>query len=418
MRILYLSVAFPLPVNNGHRMRIWSVLEGLRAEGHEMTFLTFAEENDLKVDLTPLRKLCSRVGCVPMQLKRLSASTDYLSRLKSIFDKRPYAALRFVSAEMRAQIEKSLRDEKPDAIICDTVFSAVNLPETSVPLILNSPDVEHLILKRYISFEANPAKRVYASMEMQKVKRWETQICRRAKVCMACSEHDRAVLSELAPDTSAVFLPNVVDTDSYVPKFESNGSSLLFQGGMDWFPNPDAVDFFSTQILPLINKSVPDAVFVAAGRNPSPEMVARYANMPGVNLTGTVPDMRPYLEDAALCVVPLRIGSGTRLKILESAAAGKAIVSTRLGAEGLDFVEGKEIVLADSPADFAAAVVDLLQNEPKRRALAMAARERVVERYSYANLRQTLVRALSSIGGREPGQIHAKEARKEATVIS
>jgi len=417
MRILYLSVAFPLPVNNGHRMRIWSVLEGLQAEGHETTFLTFAEENDLKVDLAPLRKLCSHVECVPMELKRLSASTDYLSRLKSIFDSRPYATLRFISPEMRSLVEKALRDERPDAIICDTVFSAVNLQETNVPLIVNSPDVEHLILKRYISFEANPIKRLYARMEMQKVKRWETKICRRARVCMACSEHDREVLAGLAPNTSAVFLPNVVDTESYVPKFESKGSAMLFQGGMDWFPNPDAVEFFSTQVLPLIHKSVPEAVFVAAGRNPSAEMVSRYSNKPGVNLTGTVPDMRPYLEDAALCVVPLRIGSGTRLKILESAAAGKAIVSTRLGAEGLDFEDGKEIVLADSPEDFSAAVVTLLQNEPKRRALAMAARKRVVEKYSYTNLRQTLVRALSSIGGSVPGRLEAEGTKKETVII-
>ncbi len=417
MRILYLSVAFPLPVNNGHRMRIWSVLEGLRAEGHETTFLTFAETADLKLDLTPLKQLCSHVECVPMELKRLSASTDYLSRLKSIFDGRPYATLRFISPEMRGLIEKCLRDERPDAIICDTVFSAVNLPDTSVPLIVNSPDVEHLILQRYIRFEKNPIKKIYATMEMRKVKRWETNICRKAKVCMACSEHDREVLAGLAPGTVAVFLPNVVDTDSYVPNFDSKGSSLLFQGGMDWFPNPDAVEFFSTQILPIVHKSFPDALFVAAGRNPSPEMVARYANMPGVNLTGTVPDMRPYLEDAAVCVVPLRIGSGTRLKILENAAAGKSMVSTRLGAEGLDFVDGQEIMLADTPEAFAAAVVELLQNEPKRRAMAMAARKRVVERYSYANLRKTLVNALASLTGGKVSSSKMESVPKETAVV-
>lgn len=417
MRILYLSVAFPLPVNNGHRMRIWSVLEGLHAEGHETTFLTFAEAADLKVDLAPLKKLCSHVECVPMELKRLSASTDYVSRLKSVFDSRPYATLRFTSPEMRRLIEKCLREEQPDAIICDTVFSAVNLPDTNVPLIVNSPDVEHLILQRYIRFEKNPVKRAYASMEMRKVKRWETAICRKAKVCMACSEHDRKVLAGLAPATVAVFLPNVVDTDSYVPNFSSKGTSLLFQGGMDWFPNPDAVEFFATQILPLVHKSFPEAVFVAAGRNPSPEMVSRYANMPGVNLTGTVPDMRPYLEDAAVCVVPLRIGSGTRLKILENAAAGKAMVSTRLGAEGLDFVDGQEIMLADTPEDFAAAVVTLLQNEPQRRALAMAARSRVVERYSYTNLRQTLVKALSSLVGDKHLSSKMESTPKETAVV-
>jgi len=399
-------------------MRIWSVLEGLHAEGHETTFLTFAEAADLKVDLAPLRKLCSHVECVPMELKRLSASTDYLSRLKSVFDHRPYATLRFISQQMRGLIEECLREERPDAIICDTVFSAVNLPETNVPLIVNSPDVEHLILQRYIRFEKNPIKRIYANMEMRKVKRWETKVCRRAKVCMACSEHDREVLAALAPGTIAVFLPNVVDTESYVPNFDSKGTSLLFQGGMDWFPNPDAVEFFTTQVLPLVQKSFPTAVFIAAGRNPSAAMVARYSNMPGVNLTGTVPDMRPYLEDAAVCVVPLRIGSGTRLKILESAAAGKAMVSTRLGAEGLDFVDGQEIILADTPADFAAAVVELLRDEPKRRAMAMAARKRVAERYSYANLRQTLAKALASLGTR--GNVSSRDlesSRKETAVV-
>jgi len=213
-------------------------------------------------------------------------------------------------------------------------------------------------------------------------------------------------------------LPNVVDTESYVPNFDSKGTSLLFQGGMDWFPNPDAVEFFATQVLPLVQKSFPTAVFIAAGRNPSAAMVARYSNMPGVNLTGTVPDMRPYLEDAAVCVVPLRIGSGTRLKILESAAAGKAMVSTRLGAEGLDFVDGQEIILADTPADFAAAVVELLRDEPKRRAMAMAARKRVAERYSYANLRQTLAKALASLGTR--GNVSSRDlesSRKETAVV-
>src|SRR5258707_9898829 len=121
-------------------MTVRSVLEGLNAEGHGITLLAFDEDHDLKVDLTPLHKLCSHVECVPMQLKRLSASTDYVSRLKSIFDSRPYATLRFISAEMRSLIEKTLRDERPDGIICDTVFSAVNLQETNVPLIVNSPD--------------------------------------------------------------------------------------------------------------------------------------------------------------------------------------------------------------------------------------------------------------------------------------
>jgi glycosyltransferase involved in cell wall biosynthesis len=395
MRLLYISLEAVLPVNNGHRMRIWSVLQALAAEGHDVTFVSFAEEGHLSVDLQPMRTVCHRVELVPHTLHRLVDSANHLHRLRALLSSSAYGTRRFVSAAMKSRIDISLREEAPEAVICDTVFAAVNLPAIDVPLIINNPDVEHMILKRYVEFERNPIKRLYAWLEARRVKEWEVKICRRARVCMACSENDRKILAALAPETYVTVVPNVVDTHSYEPSYETTSRSVLFQGGMDWFPNRDAVKFFVTQIFPLLRQDMPDAEFIAAGRNPSPEMLAEFSQIPGVKFTGTVPDMRPYLEQAVVCAVPLRIGSGTRLKILEAAAAGKAIVSTHLGAEGLDFEDGTEILLADHPRAFAEALKSVMLDPSRRTSLARAARRRVESTYSYANLRQRISEALA-----------------------
>jgi glycosyltransferase involved in cell wall biosynthesis len=386
-----------LPVNNGHRMRIWSVLEALAAEGHDVTFVSFAEEADLSVDLQTMRRICHRVELVPHTLHRLVGSANYLGRLRTFLSSSAYGTRRFVSAAMKSRIDTCLREENPEALICDTVFAAVNLPATDLPLIINNPDVEHMILERYVEFERNPIKRLYAWLEARRVKEWETKICRRARVCMACSENDCQILAGLAPETHVTLVPNVVDTNSYEPSYETTSRSVLFQGGMDWFPNRDAVKFFVTQIFPLLRRDIPDAEFIAAGRNPAPDMLAEFSQVPGVKFTGTVPDMRPYLEQAVVCAVPLRIGSGTRLKILEAAAAGKAIVSTRLGAEGLNFKEGTEIILAEEPGAFAEALKSLMLDPSRRTCLGRAARRRVESTYSYANLRQRVSEALDCL---------------------
>ena len=397
MKILYLSLEFPIPVNNGHRLRLWSILESLAALGHKITLVSLAEEGEVRENLDPLKQICHRVELVPHHLRRLGSSSDYGGRLRALLSCDAYSLRRFRSPRMRSRVEQCIREEDPNVIISDTVFSVGNLPETRVPLYINNPDVEHVIVQRYANSSKNPLIRFYANMEAKLVRAWEQYVCRSARVCMACSEQDRLALSSLAPTARVLVVPNVVKAESYEPSFASTSRSILFQGGMDWLPNRDGVEYFIMQIFPLIRKDIPDVEFVGAGRNPPPELLGRFSAVPGVKFTGTVPDMRPFLHKADICVVPLRIGSGTRLKILESAAAGKAIVSTRLGAEGLNFLEGEEILLADEPEAFAAAVTSLLRDPMKRRAMGEAACRRVRADYSYARLKTCLQEALSSV---------------------
>lgn len=398
MRLLFLSLGVPLPVNNGHKMRTWSILCSLAAEGHEIDFLTFAQPEEVGREWMELSRICRNVQMVPLILHNLTSSSDYWGRLRGLFSSRPYATRRFSSEQMRQCIQASLDRGNLDAIVCDTVYSACNLPQTSLPLILNNVDVEHVILERYLPFEKSPVKRFYARLESRKVRNWEQNICQRSTIGMACSEHDRGVLQLLAPQLPIFVIPNVVDTQSYVPAAGNveDPQTIVYQGGMDWFPNRDAVEFFIVQIFPLIRREIPKARFIVAGRNPSESFLAKFAGIQGVEFTGTVPDLRPIIAKAGMCVVPLRIGSGTRLKILEAGAMGKAMVSTPLGAEGLDFREGEDICIADDPAKFAALVLSLMRNPVRRSELGYRARQRVVQQYSMDALQRAIRAALNS----------------------
>jgi glycosyltransferase involved in cell wall biosynthesis len=402
MRLLFLSFAFPLPINNGHRMRTWSMLEALAAEGHDVTLLTFGEPGESKGHDVALRKVCREIEIVPLVLDSLSSTAHYLERLLGLFSAQPYAVRRFASSVMQARIRQFLARGSFDAVLCDTVYSAVNLPETHVPVILNSHDVEHLVLQRYVALERNPAKRLYAWSEMHKLRKWEKGTCRRAAIGMACSENDQRLLSSLCPGLRVTVVPNVVDIDRYPPQRENYCSTILFQGAMDWFPNRDAVSFLVDRMLPVLKERLPYLRFVVAGRNPSPSFVSKFAGVPGIEFTGSVPDIRAEIAKAAVCVVPLRIGSGTRLKILEAAAMAKPIVSTRVGAEGLEFVDGEEIVLADEPSEFARAIVDLLIDPVRRRKTGLAARRRVEIQYSMPTLRCALGQALAQLPAHSP----------------
>jgi glycosyltransferase involved in cell wall biosynthesis len=299
---------------------------------------------------------------------------------------------------MQARIQHHLSDERFDLILCDSIYALVNVPQTAVPIVLNCHNVEHLILERYSRIEKDFFKKSYASVEAHWVRNVERHSCRRATIAMVCSKVDRETLHQLYANMPIFVVPNAVDTDSYHPdERDSSQAVLLFQGGMDWYPNRDAVEFFVRSILPIVRAEVPSIRFVVAGRNPPIHFVEELGANDGIEFTGTVPDMRAYLSAATVVVVPLRFGSGTRIKILEACAAGKPVVSTNVGAEGLGLEGGKEIILADDPAEFARSVITLLRDRSRRNAIARSARAVVVDRYSHPTLKRSLDELLSTL---------------------
>lgn len=384
MRLLFLSVIFPYPATNGRNIRSLSLIKALAGAGHDVHLLSYGSAKDVKY--SAITDLCRDVTIVNRAESR-SVPSQLLNRLRFLACAEPYGSRRFYSKEMEMAILRALRDHSPSAIICDTIDAAINVPpETRVPIVLNQHNVEHLILERYLTLERSLLRKSYMQMECRKLRNWERHVCAESQLVLVCSEHDRQLTQQLCGHPAVVVVPNVIEVDNYKSTAPEIPLRIVYAGGMDWYPNRDAVAFFAEKILPEIQAHIPEASFVVAGRNPPKSFVRRFASTRNMRFTGTVSYMQPELAAAAVCVVPLRIGSGTRLKILEAAALGKPIVSTRLGAEGLTFIDGKEILLTDEPTQFAAAVMTLLQSVNRRHSLGEAARRRVEHAYSMAVL--------------------------------
>lgn len=209
-------------------------------------------------------------------------------------------------------------------------------------------------------------------------------MCQTFDGVIAVSELDRQCMQVQYRAPRVFAIPTGVDTAYLAPRDdEPEANSLIFVGSMDWLPNEDAILFFAQQILPRIRRVIPDVKLSVVGRNPSPHLWQKLADEPAIDLLGWVDDVRPYIARHALCVVPLRIGGGTRIKVYEAMAMGKAMVSTSIGTEGLPVVHGYHVWLADEADDFAEAVIHLLQDRSARRQVEAAARQFVETQCSW-----------------------------------
>jgi glycosyltransferase involved in cell wall biosynthesis len=393
MQILFVATNLPVPPNSGQSIRSLSILRALASSGHKLSFISFSSKGRVE-DLHPLPSFCCSIDLLNKEMRNLTQHTDYLPRLKCLLKLKCHSVERFRSEAMHKRIEANLNGAKYNLIVCDGIYALVNIPKTTIPIFLNCHNVEYMILRRYAEIEKNPVKKYYATVESNLMRIVERNGCRQVAGAMACSQIDLEILQKLQPDLSISVIPNVVDTDSIQPlnhaRLEGTDPVLFFQGAMDWYPNRDAVEFFVRSILPHVRAECPKAKFVIAGRNPPTGFVEQFKSDPKIEFTGTVPDMRPYLAAATVVIVPLRLGGGTRIKMLEACAAGKPIVSTGIGAEGLDLKFGKEILLADDAAEFARSIVNLLRDPVRCNALAESARTAVVERYSHLTLKKAL----------------------------
>jgi polysaccharide biosynthesis protein PslH len=398
LSVLVVAAACPYPATNGSTMRTWGLLRGLALNGHNVRLLAFGNTAGAESHRAEIGRVCQSLEVLPHAVPSLSGRADYAKRLRALGARLPYGVTRFRSDVMRERISTSIRTTGIDVVLCETPYQFVNFPQTvSVPVILDCQNVEHVVLERYMAVERNPIARAYAWVEWWKLRRWERYVCSRADLVLVCSDHDRAAMEDLCPGRPVSVVPNVLDVDHYVATVRGEALTVLYSGGMDWFPNRDAVEFFVSQILPPLRKSVPGVRFVVAGRGPSEAFRRRFVGVPGVEFTGTVPAMTQEIARAAVCVVPLRIASGTRLKILEAAAMAKPIVSTRIGAEGLTFVDGHDIVIADRPTHFAQCVASLLTNPAQRERLGQAARWRVEAQFSFPVLQQAIGKAMTDL---------------------
>jgi glycosyltransferase involved in cell wall biosynthesis len=386
MRILWVKMGGLWPPTSGGRTRSLKTINEL-SRRHEVTVITTHAEDDDPQGLCDELHRCSRVISFGYKVPKRGSREFPLTVARSWLSSDPVDLWKWRVADVRSAVEAFIHAGKADVCVADFLFAVNNVPlGQSTPVVLFEHNVEYLIWKRLCDLETVPWRKALLEIEWRKLRSREAAACREADLTIAVSEHDRDRLAAMAPSAQVAWIPTGVDTDYFHPSLNrERPHHMAFSGSMDWHPNEDAVRYFMNDILPLVRRRVPDASFSIVGRNPSAELTAA-AREAGAHVTGTLDDIRPAIAEAALCVVPLRAGSGTRLKIFEAMAMGKAVVSTTVGAEGLDITPGHHFAVADGAEAFAEAVIALLEDQDRRQRMATAARALVDERYSWAQV--------------------------------
>jgi len=388
MKILFVAPNVPYPLDNGGRIRVYKLMESLAERGHEIDLLAFNRSESGPENADAMRKLCKNVDVVPL-LERQRISNKRRNQLRSLLQNRPYQYAAFFSAQMQNELIRIVQERDYDIIQFE--FSQMcyyELPDYS-NCVLDQHNIEAELLYRTYTTESNLIRKIYSFLEWRKFHRDEINHTRKFPLCLTTSARDAEMLQAEAAEPAYHVIPNGVDCTF----FSDNGrvtdpdkNTIIFTGTIDYHPNLDGLKYFLNEIFPLIEKKLPDVKFYIVGRSPPPLIQAYGESSENIIVTGGVEDMRPYFDKAGVVVVPLRIGGGTRLKILEAMAMSKAVVSTSIGAEGINTTQEKDIVLADTPAIFAQAVVDLLNDKARQENMGLAGRQLVEEKYDWRSI--------------------------------
>ncbi len=391
MNLLFLTSQVPYPPRQGGALRAWGMISAL-ARHHTVTILSFH-------DAAGVPSLPPNLGDISLNVVPEPPPRPLSRRLRDLlFSRQPDMALRLESPLFRQRLAERLADQPFDAVHIEGIEMApfLGVLEQARPrplMIFDDFNCEFLLQKRaFLTDLRHPVRwhgALYSLVQWRRLRRYEAEICCRADRVIAVSEADALALRSLVPGLRVTVVPNGVDVSAYDPQIPSapgmTANALVFTGKMDFRPNVDAVLWFAGEVLPRIQEQVPDVRFWVVGQRPHRRLEVLRGN-PAITLTGYVEDTRPYIAGATVYVAPLRIGGGTRLKLLEAMAMERAVVATRLGAEGYEVQDGRELLLADDAETFAAAVVSLLRDPARRTIIGRAARRFVESHYDWAVL--------------------------------
>lgn len=381
MKILWICPFFLHPTDRGAQIRTLGTLKQLHKR-HEIHFA--ALNNPLNLE-GPERS--SEYSSRHIAVEHSAPSRKSLGMIPqlvgSIVNPVPLAVSRYYSVQLKREIDALIAAEHYDSIVCDFLAAAPNVPNLA-SCVLFQHNVETTIWQRHVEQTESIVKKYFFQLQAAKMEAYERKICRTAKHVIAVSDIDASRMRQMFQIDSVTSVPTGVDVEYFAPRGAATPmSDIVFCGSMDWLPNVDAVVYFLAEVLPLIRAKLPGATFTIAGRSPDDRVLKAVQGLTGVCVTGKVDDMRPYLWGSKISIVPIRIGGGTRLKIYECMAAGVPVVSTTVGAEGLRYRDGEDLILADDPSSFAAACIRLLTEDAVRHTIARNALERAQRECSW-----------------------------------
>jgi glycosyltransferase involved in cell wall biosynthesis len=396
MRMLMLTPQPPYPPHAGGAMRTLGLLEILKQAGCQIDLLTFVAEGVPDPTVTPAAALCNRVLSVPTPRRQISR------RLRDLLLGKADMARRFASDAYAAALTQLLSRNRYDVIqaegleVAAYLAQAVTQQPDAMP-IYSSTNAEFELQRVMYQADRRTISRwpvaLYSFIQWRRLIRFERAVCRKAACVIATSAMDAAAFERLAPGARVCAVPNGIHTEEYDGNgshLELSSAALLFTGSMSYRPNVDAVLWFADQVLGQIRAAVPEARLFIVGQQPHPRLDVLHARS-DVEITGYVKEVAPFLHSCAVFVAPLRTGGGTRLKVLQAMAAKCAIVSTTIGAQGLDVTPGGEALIADDAPSFAQAVIDLLRDPDRRLSLGNAAQALVKARYDWSAITPRLL---------------------------
>ena len=394
MKILFLSITVPFPATDGGRIRVLNLLTQV-SKTDQITFLGLETAPTDQEGIAYLESLGIACHLVENQASPPKISLGTIT--KSLIQRKPITVARYDISSYRRELGQLIQLQNFDLIHYEMFHTAQFFAEVDLPKVLSTQNIDSYIWARLSEEAENPAKKIVYLSQKRAFRRYEKLISPKFSITTCVSETDRDWLRKSCPDSQTDVIPNGVDLDLYQPSHdEIIPDTLLYTGSMDWFPNEDAVIYCVNEILPVIRLKCPNVRFLIVGQHPTGN-VRKLSDLPNIEVTGRVEDVKPYIAQSAVYVVPLRIGGGTRLKILEALAMEKAVVSTSVGAEGLELINNQEVVIEDNPMQFAARVVELLGNPDRCRQLGRKGRSRVQREYGWKAIGEKLRSVYTSL---------------------
>lgn len=402
MRVLLISNTFPYPPNSGFPLRVYNLLYRIARE-HEVWLASFTAGHENPADIEHMREICREVVTVPFS--RQGALSNPLQAARFLFKGIPPTLRAYESQQFVEKILDLISRVDFDVVQIEDSHMSFYLDHLPAAVraktFLTFHDINFHKHEKMSEVEPKRTRKLRTWLHGRMMRNWEPFQAQRFGHCITMSQSDKELLLAVNPGLKITVLPNGVDTRRYAPlPFPVNTNRLIFVGNMAYRPNIDAVTWFCRDIYPIIKAEYPKIEFWIVGKDPAPEVTSLATN--GVRVTGQVDNLIPYYKDAIMCVVPLRAGGGTRLKILEAMALGRPVVATTIGCEGIDARNGEHLFIADTPERFANCTLELLRDKQQWLEMTRRARALAVERYDWDLVARKHIQLYEEICGRNP----------------
>jgi glycosyltransferase involved in cell wall biosynthesis len=398
LNILFLSQENPYPPDGGHYIRTYNVLK-LLAERHKIYFVATADNDWRSQNKSGLEELCETVD-IFIPGHRAARLKFFWSLFLNLFSPLPFSVSKNFSKKVSTRITRLIAEKNIDLVHVDILPLAYYYQDfKDLPKILVNHNVESLRLFRWMKIEKNIFKKIYLYLQYRKLSHFEKTICPQFDRCIVVSEEDKKLLQELCSSNNFVILPNGVDTQYYQGQNHRKvvENSMIWVGGMRFAYNGDAVDYFLEEIFPLLREKIPQIKISFIGNFPTSKLLKYSKNYKNLIVHGFVDDIRPQMMEAAVFFAPIRIGSGTKLKVLNAMALEKAVITTTIGAEGIDAAPGIDLMIADTPQDFAAKTIYLLQHPEEASQMGKRGRKVIEKYYDWQAIGKTMQRIYDEV---------------------